>query len=149
MKVQGEGIDKPAYTACDKACPGTGCSIYATRPTACNGYSCLWLLDKGDVLREEERPDKSGLLFEMSGIHRARSEFEETTGLAFLIVRETRPGAFDSYWGQKVLKRLSKHALILKVYQDGRRVGIGPPEKVRVLAEYTQGRKMHALIAGL
>jgi hypothetical protein len=142
MAVRGEGIDKPLYTPCDKACAGTGCTIYETRPKACEGYSCLWLMDDGMLFKDAERPDKSGLLFEMSNVHREMSRFQEETGIGFLVVREVTPGAFESYWGQKVLKRLSKKALIIRAYQDGRRVGMGPPEKVRVLAEYTRRLNM-------
>jgi hypothetical protein len=133
MKVP--GVSKEAYTACQHACKG--CAIYATRPKECASYSCLWLLDeKGDLVREEERPDKSGLFFEMSSVHREKSAFEKETGIAFLMVREAQPGAFDAYYGQKVLKRLSRKALIIRVYQDGRRVAMGPPEKIREFGTY-------------
>ena len=135
MSVKGPEFDKPEYRACEKACP-TGCSIYKTRPEACEGYSCLWLLDGGDVLRDEERPDKSGLLFEMSGIHRKKSPFEQASGVAFLVVREAFPGAFDASRGKKTLQRLVKKVLIIRAYQDGRRVAMGPPEKLRAWADY-------------
>lgn len=128
-------IEKAPYTQCKNVCE-RGCAIYETRPSECSGYSCLWLIDKGDILREEDRPDKSGLLFEMSSVHRDKSAFEEKTGIAFLIVREGTPGAFESWRGQKVLKRLSKKALIIRAYADGRRVAMGPPEKIRAFGGY-------------
>lgn len=73
-------VEKPGYTPCKFVC-ATGCSIYETRPPVCAGYSCLWLVDdEGKILRDEERPDKNGLLFEMSGVHSAKSRFEQETG---------------------------------------------------------------------
>lgn len=128
-------IEKPAYTQCKNVCE-KGCAIYMDRPGECSGYSCLWLIDTGEALREEERPDKNGLIFEMSSVHRKTSAFEEKTGVAFLIVREAKSGAFDSYYGQKTLKRLSKKALIIRAYADGRRVAMGPPEKLRTFGSY-------------
>lgn len=137
MSVKTPEFDKPEYRACEKACP-TGCSIYKTRPEPCEGYSCLWLIDEGKALRDEDKPSVSGLLFEMSGIHRKLSPFEERTGIAFLVVREAFPGAFDAYRGKKTLQRLSKKVLIICAYQDGRRFAIGPPEKLRVWADYVK-----------
>lgn len=135
MSVKDTDFDKREYTPCAKLC-AAGCSIYANKPSACTSYSCLWLIDNGDTLRDEERPDKSGLLFEMSGIHRDKSAFEKATGIPFLVVREATPGAFEEYRGQKTLRRLSKKALIIRAYQAGKRVAMGPMEKVRVWAEY-------------
>ena len=147
-------IEKPPYKSCAHECP-TGCAIYEKRPEPCAGYFCLWLFEGrpdliGDskkiigqpdaefrsILKEEERPDKSGLLFEASGINRAESNFEKATSLSFLTVRETKPGAFESYWGQKVLKRLSKKSLIIRIYEDERRVAMGPPEKIRIFSQF-------------
>jgi hypothetical protein len=144
-------LPKAPYDRCAHECD-KGCGIYARRPEVCAGYECLWLVETNPrmreeapsaqvfLLKEEERPDKSGLLFELSSINRTGSDFEKVAGIPFLTVREVRPGAFKGYWGQKVLKRLSKHALIIRVYQDGRRSAIGPPAKLRVFAQYVQHR---------
>jgi hypothetical protein len=140
-------LPKAPYDHCGHECD-KGCAIYAKRPEVCAGYECLWLIETNPTMRkeapsasdfllkEEDRPDKSGLLFEMSSVNRNGSGFEKATGIAFLLVREVRPDAFESFWGRKVLKRLSKHALIIRVYQDGRRVAMGPPEKLRVFGQY-------------
>lgn len=127
-------IDKPAYKTCPSVCD-KGCSIYEKRPEACASYSCLWLIDD-KILRDEDQPNRTGLIFEMSGIHRKESNFEAQTGIAFLVARETKPGAFEGYYAQKTLKRLSKKILIIRAYEDGRRVGMGPPEKVRALGGF-------------
>lgn len=128
-------IQKAAYSTCKNVCE-KGCAIYADRPSECSGYSCLWLLDTEGILRDEERPDKNGLLFEMSKVHRKESNFEAQTGIAFLVVRETKPDAFEGYYAQKTLKRLSKKVLIIRAYADGRRIAMGPPEKIRSLAGF-------------
>lgn len=141
-------LTKPPYANCAHECD-KGCAIYEKRPESCAGYQCLWLVetnltvraDAGSrqlLLRDEERPDKSGLLFEVSSINRAESAFEKETGVPYLMVREATLGAFESYWGQKVLKRLSKWVLIIRVYGDGRRTAMGPPDKVRLVGEFLQ-----------
>jgi Fe-S-cluster containining protein len=37
------------------------CTVYKTRPAACQGYNCAWVLGAGE---EEDRPDKSGIMFD-------------------------------------------------------------------------------------
>lgn len=142
-------LPKAPYDHCGHECD-KGCAIYEKRPVSCAGYECLWLIETNPsmrmeapgehkfLLKEDDRPDKSGLLFELSSINRNESDFEKTAGIPFLTVREVRPGAFESHWGRKVLQRLSKHALIVRLYQDGRRTAMGPPEKVRILGQYIQ-----------
>jgi hypothetical protein len=36
-------IGKPAHVWCEHFSPGTGCTIYETRPAACRTFECLWL----------------------------------------------------------------------------------------------------------
>lgn len=134
-------VTKPAYTHCTHECD-KGCAIYATRPESCAGYSCLWLLEadpeaKAPVrfLREEERPDKSGVMFELSATG-GESAFEKASGFPFFIAKEVRPGAFDDYWARKILKRLTVKSLVVLAYQDGRRRALGPPEKVREVGKF-------------
>lgn len=141
-------IAKPAYTPCVN-CNKQGCSVYATRPSACAGYSCLWLIDEGNVLKDVERPDKSGLVFEMSGVHRDLSPFEKATGLAFLVAREAFPGAFEAYRGAKLLKRLSQKTLIILARENGTRSAIGPPEKLRTFLAYSEHVRTNRIVSGL
>src|ERR1700752_539468 len=146
-------IAKPAYTGCSHECD-KGCAIYEKRPESCAGYYCLWLFEGQpdllgeakalaksedeyrEILRDEERPDKSGLIFEESGVNREESSFQKEAGFPFFTCREVRPGAFEGYWGQKILKRLTKKSLVILVYEDGRRRAIGPPEKVRLVDQF-------------
>lgn len=71
-------LEKPAGVWC-KHCPGKGCSIYATRPTECRDYKCLWL---DGVLPDECRPDTLHVVF-------APEQKGDLT-----VVK-----AFESYWG--------------------------------------------------
>jgi hypothetical protein len=138
-------LAKPPYKPCANEC-ATGCSIYEKRPEPCAGYYCVWLFEgrpdlakvPKQLLRDDDRPDKSGLMFEASSINRDESEFEKEAGVPFLTVRETRPGAFDSHWAKKVLQRLSKRALVIRLYEDGRRAAMGPPEKLRLVGQFLQ-----------
>lgn len=136
-------LEKPPNKHCAHECD-KGCAIYATRPQSCAGYQCLWLLEadpeaKAPIrfLREEERPDKTGVMFEISALG-GESEFEKQSGFPFLIAKEVRPLAFEGYWGQKILKRLSHKMLIVLAYADGHRRAIGPPEKVSAVGAFLQ-----------
>lgn len=41
---------------------GPGCATYATRPSSCRAWSCVWLTD--DDLPDELRPDRCGVVFD-------------------------------------------------------------------------------------
>lgn len=140
-------ISKPEYQPCPNQCE-KGCSIYATRPKECAEYSCHWLaeinvlvpLQKGHslfpVLKEEERPDKCGVLLEWSGL-RAEGAFTKATGIQFFHAREVVPGAFTSWRGKKLLDRLSKKHLVLLVFEGTKRAARGPPGLMSTFAKYT------------
>src|SRR5512146_2336220 len=36
-------LNKPAWTMCQHAKPGHGCSIYPDRPPSCRAFTCAWL----------------------------------------------------------------------------------------------------------
>ena len=62
-------LNKPENTWCQYACSRKsskpGCSIYATRPAECVGFSCIWLLDDGTIFPgENHRPDKVGIVID-------------------------------------------------------------------------------------
>jgi len=123
-----EEIGKALNEPCRHLC-GTGCAVYEARPTACRTFNCLWLWSGKD---EAERPDRSGVMLE------AAQASARNTGLMPIAAYETRPGGFDGYWGQKILKRLSRKSLIgLIPYQGAEpREFIGPPEQVAAGIEW-------------
>ena len=43
--------------------PGGGCGIYESRPQCCREFNCAWLTDDREVLRDEDRPDRLGVVF--------------------------------------------------------------------------------------
>lgn len=50
-------IEKPADRWCASFRRGRGCGIYASRPSACAGFECLWL--QSEKLDDRWRPDKA------------------------------------------------------------------------------------------
>jgi hypothetical protein len=52
-------LQKPPGIVCPN-CTGRGCGIYETRPMACRDFNCGWW--HFPQLRDEWRPDKSGIL---------------------------------------------------------------------------------------
>jgi hypothetical protein len=59
-----EALGKPVGSWCPHCKPGRGCLIYAKRPTECQSFSCLWLVD--DKLDEHWKPNKSKLVLTTS-----------------------------------------------------------------------------------
>lgn len=55
-------LKKPANVLCRYAKLGEGCGVYKDRPGSCKKFSCSWL--NGELVNEELRPDKCGVMFE-------------------------------------------------------------------------------------
>ncbi|PWE53795.1 hypothetical protein DEM27_22985 [Metarhizobium album] len=55
-----EEFDKPANIPCRHCMPGTGCAIYADRPSGCRDFFCLWMSDPD--LPDEWEPAQSNLM---------------------------------------------------------------------------------------
>ena len=99
-----------------------GCSRYATRPEGCRAWSCLWRLGMFD--KALDRPDKRGLVFDLTG--KLPEVWPAPTHQA-LIAREARPGAFEE--NEAWLGELSSTNVVVLVFPEGRRV-LGPPDVV-------------------
>jgi len=125
-----EELGKAQQERCKHLC-GKGCAIYERRPVACRDFDCLWLTAD---MADKERPDLSGVMLE-----RAQAS-ARGTGLQPIAAYETRPGGFDGYWGQKILKRLSRRHLVALIpfgATEPREV-IGPPEQVGAGVEWAK-----------
>lgn len=61
-------LDKSMFTHCSHECTA-GCDIYATKPAECSGYQCAYR--SGDLLDDNARPDKTGLLIDFRMLLRA------------------------------------------------------------------------------
>ena len=55
-----EELEKPPGATCPDCVAGTGCGIYAGRPTECRGFFCDYLLDP--ALGAEWQPTSSGMV---------------------------------------------------------------------------------------
>lgn len=109
-------LRKRAFKKCEHVC-ATGCGIYAERPGGCRTFRCLWLGTEGEdtsaLVRDEERPDKSGLVITFVGDQMDFDSFFRRYKYPPLQVFEAWPGALDSYRGQKLLNRLRRRAIIV------------------------------------
>lgn len=54
-------LQKPRQTTCPNQC-AAGCAIYASRPSECAGYLCLWRQGWGG---NDDRPDKLGAVLDL------------------------------------------------------------------------------------
>lgn len=56
---------KPSRQLCQRCSVGFGCTQYWRRPSACKSFQCEWLKSqsRNDVMAEELRPDRSGVMF--------------------------------------------------------------------------------------
>lgn len=127
-------LDKPEGEKCPHRSEA-GCAIYATRPQSCAGYQCVWLWEgtlpeHERVLRENERPDESGIILSKGGMAVVKGR-----NLAWTVAQESWPGAANGYWAQKLLKRLTARRLVVLAVGQ-RRFLLGPPAGVRDLAEH-------------
>ena len=88
-------LDKPAKTPCHnlRKC-GHGCTIYPTRPSACN-YACSWLRGAGEKL---DQPGRCGVLVDVRV-----TQFGEV-----LVAHQLRPGAAASKLGRKAIRRIAR-----------------------------------------
>ena len=86
-------LEKPAGTWCQHCKAGSGCKIYAERPTECQTFNCLWLID--ERLGPHWKPNRSKVVlttsedgleigatpdFQMLGV-KSPSEIRYTNGL--------------------------------------------------------------------
>lgn len=58
-------LNKPPAKWCQHAGRG-GCAVYATRPEPCSTYYCFWRRDPVGLLRDDERPDRLGVVFQQA-----------------------------------------------------------------------------------
>lgn len=121
-------IHKPADQRCQQVKVGGGCEIYSRRPGACKSYRCLWL---AGYFAESERPDHLGVSLDKTvGFDLNLFPGE---GWAY-IAREAVPGGFDL--AKDFLTKLAEtYVVILIVEAAGKRLILGPPEKITVVED--------------
>ncbi len=137
-------IEKPQGVACENLCAdGRGCSVYKTRPETCRTFACWWLAERSKDLdklykrklhrsppppdlREEDRPDRSGVLLHAAG---SDSPFLRRCKVLPVIAREVVPGAFDTPAGQAAVNRAAKTQLVV-ITRGEERAFAGPDHMV-------------------
>ncbi|MDP3855033.1 YkgJ family cysteine cluster protein [Phenylobacterium sp.] len=114
-------LDKAAGAWCGHFKRGTGCGIYADRPPACQGFTCLWL--DSEKLDDAWRPDRAKFLM-----------YTEKDGKRLnVIVDPAQPGAWKREPYYRRIKAMSQRALEgyeLVVCIGDRRVVVFPHEDV-------------------
>lgn len=121
-------IGKGSWQRCDLEC-GNGCAAYLSRPPSCRDYSCLWLLDPGQkVFRNMERPDRVGVVLDVTGLDHPVTE---RLGMQAAVAREVRPGAFEEPAARALLERIERKTLVIRLTPDGRQRLVGPEHLVR------------------
>lgn len=104
-----EELSKDPYIPCKHLC-SSGCGIYGSHPPSCKEFECVWRSELiGEILREEERPDKTGIVILPS----ANTEIHALLGCIVLVAHEVFAGAVTAYAGDKLLKRLSSRFLVI------------------------------------
>lgn len=126
-------LDKPAWQPCAHEC-AEGCAVYTTRPQSCAEYSCLWLLDPQNLFRNMERPDRVGVVLDISD---QDSPVTEHLGQQAVLAREVRSGAFDESAAKAMLDRLEKRVVVVRLTPDGVRRLRGPERLVRLIRKKT------------
>lgn len=117
-------LKKPAYQPCAHVYEGRkGCAVYASRPSSCSEWSCMWLRGSFDGV---DRPDRLGVVMDVT----ERNDL--WPGKQALVAREAFPGGFDkaSYF----LRGLANHGVVILVRADGTRRLMGPAEHLKDLA---------------
>lgn len=108
---------KPAAQLCHLIKDGK-CSVYDTKPSVCTGFFCMWAVNhKAGMFNVNDRPDLSGILVVMNGID---ADWVKYSGIPSFTAYETRPGAFKSYWGDKLLRKIAKKWLVIMMPWEAR-----------------------------
>lgn len=130
-------IHKPKGEWCRHAC-ATGCGIYAERPQPCRDFECAWLTDpEGALLREEDRPDRVGVVF--WGLRsEPDGETRELWITAALHPRQVRER------GERLIERVATVMPVLRICGDAREVIASRA----VAARSALVRRLRAIVAG-
>jgi len=110
LAVDDGDFHKPSFTPCSHLCE-KGCDIYSSKPSICTGFYCMYAV-LADFFRDDDRPDKSGIVI---AINHPDSHFTQTTKLTTFSAYEARPGAFKSYNGDRMLRKISNRAVLILI----------------------------------
>ncbi len=120
-------LGKGPYRSCAHLC-GSGCGIYADRPSSCRTFACQWLrgvLEVDGGVDPTLRPDACGVIFD----YQPDSAFGE-----LYTAWEVAPGAAAAAPAKDLLRELSGTFLVLVVTPGPHGVErrfVGPDHRVR------------------
>lgn len=137
-------LGKPPGKDCEHQVKGQGCGIYETRPDSCQRYSCAWVSDGAEEnlrLTDKDRPENTGIILtippEIGPIGPAIH--------AYVAVES----AHHSYWGRRLIEKLSKRLLVVIIYKNRSRSIVGPEDRVlrarRLIEEAEVKSKIEAI----
>ena len=108
---------KPTFSSCQFQC-ADGCSIHADKPQGCREFNCLWVQDTGKLFKEDERPDKFGIVAvaECTQFGPTIRIYESTDGA----LRREDVQELIHFWAQKVA--------VLAIVRGGKRFLYGKPK---------------------
>jgi hypothetical protein len=110
LSIDDGDFHKPSFTPCSHICE-QGCDIYSSKPSICTGFYCMYAV-LADFFRDDDRPDKSGIVI---AINHPDSHFTQTTKLTTFSAYEARPGAFKSYNGDRMLRKISSKVVLILI----------------------------------
>lgn len=91
LYINSPTLKKPADVLCSNYLANRGCRIYETRPSVCRTWHCLWRRD--EMIPEELRPDKSGVIFSLKICYEPSDPFEN----AYIVCMAMKsPADFDA-----------------------------------------------------
>lgn len=113
---------------CQYCSPGVGCDIFAEAPQKCLEFNCLW--KHADVMGDNLRPDKCGVVFEAYHI--------EKTVVA--LVEKHKPGAWKKGAPKQLISQMLMDGYPVWVVVDKERNLLLPKGKTETQA-ITQAKK--------
>lgn len=137
-----DAIAKPPATRCPNL-KAKGCGIYASRPSECAIYRCLWHV--GAFGEDRDRPDRLGLIID------APEPMAETylyRDIPFVVVREVRPRASWEPRAARVLTPLAeKMVVVIQAFSSEVQRMIGPRSLVEEVKRRAMEKATHDIAA--
>ena len=102
---------KPVIVDCENLSSSKGCTIYDTKPKVCTGFYCMWMVDHvPGMFKSSDRPDLVNVMVVMNNPESDWVKYSKTPSFT---AYEVVPGAFKSYWGDKLLRKVTKKWLTI------------------------------------
>lgn len=127
LRIDCDALQKEPFCKCEHVLDGKGCAIYNDRPKPCRDFVCSWI-NEPTRLAEEDRPDKSGVIFYMAND----------------MAIQAREAWLDSLVTDKakaLIDRVSKQFPVAIINNKGERRLVGPEAALEKIKEIQKRRK--------